>query len=166
MAALMIDDGGVLQCIELAKDGIVTQLYPLNQSEVFGHTMFDETERGACARKAMESGEYTIAGPFELIQGGTGALLLDPIYTTDASGCKQFWGFSLLVIDWEKFVDELQLNKLEEASYHFRIWKKDAVTGKRVCIAQCDTSDVKDALEVTCEVPNDQWYFEIEPEGG
>lgn len=76
----------------------------------------------------MESGEYTIAGPFELIQGGTGALLLDPIYTTGASGCKQFWGFSLLVIDWEKFVDEMQLNKLEEASYHFRIWKKDAVT--------------------------------------
>ena len=52
MAALMIDDGGVLQCIELAKDGIVTHLYPLNQSEVFGHTIFDETERGACARKA------------------------------------------------------------------------------------------------------------------
>ena len=142
----------------------MTHLHPLNQSEVFGHTMFDETERGACARKTMESGEYTIAGPFKLIQSGTGALLLDPIYTTDASGCKQFWGFSLLVIDWEKFVDELQLNKLEEASYHFRIWKKAAVTGKRVCIAQCDTSDVKDALEVTCEVPNDQWYFEFEPE--
>ena len=123
MAALMIDDGGVLQCIGLAKDGIVTHLYPLNQSEVLGHTMFDKTERGACAHKAMESGEYTIAGPFELIQGGTGALLLDPIYTTDASSNKQFWGFSLLVIDWEKFVDELQLNKLEEASYRFRIWK-------------------------------------------
>ena len=101
--------------------------------------MFDKTERGACAHKAMESGEYTIAGPFELIQGGTGALLLDPIYTTDASSNKQFWGFSLLVIDWEKFVDELQLNKLEEASYRFRIWKKDAVTGERVCIAQCNT---------------------------
>ena len=52
LTALMIDDGGVLQCIELAKDGIVTQLYPLNQSEVLGHTMFDKTERGACARKA------------------------------------------------------------------------------------------------------------------
>ena len=139
MAALMIDDGGVLQCIGLAKDGIVTHLYPLNQSEVLGHTMFDKTERGACAHKAMESGEYTIAGPFELNQGGTGALLLDPIYTTDASSNKQFWGFSLLVIDWEKFVDELQLNKLEEASYRFRIWKKDAVTGERVCIAQCNT---------------------------
>lgn len=37
MAALMIDDGGVLQCIEPAKDGIVTQLYPLNQSEVHVH---------------------------------------------------------------------------------------------------------------------------------
>ena len=52
MAALMIDGGGVLQCIELAKDGIATHLYPLNQSEVLGHTMFDETEHGACARKA------------------------------------------------------------------------------------------------------------------
>ena len=62
MAALMIDDGGVRQCIELAKDGIVTQLYPLNQSEVLGrHTMFDETERGACARKAMESDEVVPA---------------------------------------------------------------------------------------------------------
>ncbi len=166
MAALMIDDGGVLQCIELAKDGVVTQLYPMDQSKVLGHTMFDDTERGARARKAMESGEYTIAGPFELIQGGTGTLLFDPIYTTDANGDKQFWGFSQLVIDWDKFVDELQLNKLEEASYHFQIWRKNAVTGERVSIAQCDTPDVEDALEVTCDVPNDEWYFEIEPEGG
>ena len=166
MASLMLDKDGAVQCIELAKDGTVTQLYPLDQSMVLGHSMFDDTERGACARKAMETGEYTIAGPVELIQGGTGALLFDPIYTTDANGDKQFWGFSLLVIDWDKFVDELQLNKLEEAAYNFQIWKKNALTGERVSIAQSSTPDTEDALEVTCDVPNDEWYFEIKPEGG
>ena len=34
MAALMLDKDGAVQCIELAKDGTVTQLYPLDQSMV------------------------------------------------------------------------------------------------------------------------------------
>lgn len=27
--------------------------------------------------------KYTIAGPFELVQGGNGVLLFDPVYRTD-----------------------------------------------------------------------------------
>ncbi len=165
VASLMMDKNDALQCIELAKDGIITQLYPPDQSEVLGHTMFDDTERGECARKARDSGEYTIAGPFELIQGSMGALLFDPIYTEQA-GEKTFWGFSLLVIDWNKFVEELQLNKLEEAAYQFRIWKFDSESGEQVTIAQGQEPAGEDALEVVCKVPNDEWHFDIMPEGG
>lgn len=167
LAELLQDDTDVLQAIELAQDGIVTRAYPLAPNrQALGLNMLEDEERRASANLAKESGKYTIAGPFELVQGGTGALLFDPIYRADENGNDDFWGFSILVLDWEKFVEELDLDQLEDASYHYRIWKNDLETGKRVVLAQCDTLEEKDALEVTCDVPNDRWYFEIILKGG
>lgn len=167
LAELMQDDTEVLQAIELAQDGIVTQAYPLEPNrQALGLNMLENKERKASANLAKESGKYTIAGPFELVQGGMGALLFDPIYRPDEKGNDTFWGFSILVLDWEKFVEELDLEQLEDASYHYRIWKNDLETGERVVLAQCDAMEEKDALEVTCDVPNDRWYFEIMLKGG
>ncbi|MFR9071823.1 MAG: ATP-binding protein [Blautia sp.] len=121
---------------------------------------------GRRPRLTKESGEYTIAGPFELQQGGIGALLFDPIYTTDDSGNKTFWGFSLLVLDWESFLDEIELNTLEEAGYTYEIWKISPATGEHVSIAHSGNSRRFDAMEVLCTVPNDTWHFEIVPKNG
>ena len=102
----------------------------------------------------------------ELQQGGIGALLFDPIYTTDDSGNKTFWGFSLLVLDWESFLDEIELNTLEEAGYTYEIWKISPATGEHVSIAHSGNSRRSDAMEVLCTVPNDTWHFEIVPKNG
>ena len=52
----------------------------------------------------------------------------------------------------EKFIDEVKLEKLEEASYHYQVWKKNPVTGKKLTIAQCEEPVMDNALEVVCEV--------------
>ena len=111
--------------------------------------------------------EYTIAGPFELVQGGTGVLLFDPIYTSSTEGEEQFWGFSVLVLNWEKFLNEVELNKLESAGYQYRIWKKeDETVDGTVVLAESTESVPEDCLEVACEVPNDTWYVDITPKQG
>ena len=163
----MLDSDGIIQAIELAPDGVVNQVYPLAENErALGLDLIHDAERGKNATLSKNSGKYTIAGPFTLVQGGTGCLLMDPIYRT-ADGARQFWGFSVLVIDWDRFVASLQLEKLEQASYHYAIWKTDLTTGERVTIAQCQNGDLSDdALEVLCTMPNDTWHFDIEPEGG
>lgn len=167
LASLMQDDTRVLQAIELAPAGVVTQVYPLERNrQAIGLNMFENEERKARAYLARQSGEYTIAGPFELIQGGKGALLFDPIYLSDENGNQQFWGFSILVLDWSRFIEELGLESLERTSYHYQIWKKDLSTGERIILAQCDQPTSSDALEVACDVPNDRWYVEIIPKGG
>ena len=167
LASLMQDDTRVLQAIELAPAGVVTQVYPLERNrQAIGLNMFENEERKARAYLARQSGEYTIAGPFELIQGGKGALLFDPIYLSDENGNQQFWGFSILVLDWSRFIEELGLESLERTSYHYQIWKKDLSTGERIILAQCDQPASSDALEVACDVPNDRWYVEIIPKGG
>lgn len=167
LSSLMQDDQNVIKAHELAKDGIVTLIYPMSGNEAaLGLNTLENPARRQEATLTKESGEYTIAGPFELQQGGIGALLFDPIYTTDDSGNKTFWGFSLLVLDWESFLDEIELNTLEEAGYTYEIWKISPATGEHVSIAHSGNSRRFDAMEVLCTVPNDTWHFEIVPKNG
>ena len=168
LAAMMRDDEHVIEAIETAEDGIVSQVYPMNgNSLAVGLNFFENNERKEAAVLARDSGQYTIAGPFDLVQGGKGVLLFDPIYRSEEkSGEKQFWGFSILVLNWDRFIEEMDLNSLDEAAYHYQIWRKDVTTGEKIIIAQCQDPVLDDALEVACEVPNDIWYIEIEPNDG
>ena len=167
LCKLLQDDAHVVEAFELAKDGKVSQVYPLEgNEEAIGLDMFTHPERKKEASLAKESGQYTIAGPFELVQGGTGALLFDPVYTKDSNGNKQFWGFSLLVLNWDKFVEKLNLDSLETAGYHYQIWKHNMSTDEDVPITQCSNVNLQFALEVACDVPNDTWYVEISPHNG
>ena len=167
LSRLMQDENQVISAHELAKDGCISQVYPFEENkEAIGLDMLKDPERKAAANLAKDSGEYTLAGPYELVQGGVGALLFDPIYIEDSSGEEQFWGFSILVIDWDKFIAQTELSKLEDAGYSYQIWKKVLDTDKKVVLAQCEKPKEKDTLEVACKVPNDTWYFEIDPVNG
>ena len=167
LSRLMQDEDYIIKTHEIAKDGIVSQIYPIQGNEnAMGFNVLEDSERKKAALLARDSGEYTIAGPFDLVQGGTGVLLFDPVYQTDAQGNEKFWGFSILVMDWEKFIDKMELDKLEEAGYHYQIWKRDNKDNEKVVIAQCVNFEKEDTLEVACKVPNDTWYFEIIPGNG
>ena len=166
LSRLMQDEDDIIKVHEIAKDGIVSQIYPMEGNEdVIGLNMIENPERKKEACLARDSGEYTIAGPFELVQGGNGVLLFDPVYRTDTKGCKKFWGFSILVMDWQKFIKKMELDQLEDAGYHYQIWKK-GTDDEKIVIAQCDNLQEADTMEVACTVPNDTWYFEIVPENG
>lgn len=167
MSELMMDKEGVIEAIEYARNGVITEVYPMEGNEdAIGLNLLENPAREKEATLAMTSGQFTIAGPFELAQGGMGALLLDPIYTADKSGAEHFWGFSVLVLDWDAFLDEVQLEKMERLGYHYQLWHTSPSTGEKVIIAQCEKMDMKQALQVVCDVPNDTWYFEIMPDVG
>ena len=162
LASYMKQNKNVIEAYELAPNGIIEKAYPLKGNEkVIGMNTLELPERQKEANIARKSGEYTIAGPYELKQGGTGALLFDPIYINDGNE-KKFWGFSILVLNWDAFLEELEVDKLEDATYHFKVWK-EGNKGKHVTIVSCGHSSLNHTLSVACEVPNDTWYFEIVP---
>ena len=166
LSYLMKGNKKVIEAYELAPGGVVSEVYPLSgNKQALGMDMLQLPERKREATLAKESGEYTIAGPYELKQGGTGALLFDPIYVKDENGQDEFWGFSILVMNWKNFVEELNVESLEAESYHFRIWKYNQYK-KKVTIMQGEEHDFTDALNVECAVPNDTWHFEIVPKNG
>lgn len=167
LSQMISDDSQIIKVIEQAPDGVVKDIYPLKgNEEAFGIDMLNNPARKYEANLAMKSGQYTIAGPYELNQGGLGSLLFEPIYITDKSGEKSFWGFSILVLDWNRFLEELELDKLTDASYCYQMWKKDGNSGKKTIIAQGGDAIHKGAVQISCKVPNDTWYFEIIPHTG
>ena len=167
LSQMMQDKQNVIEAHELAKDGIVSHIYPMKgNEEAMGLNMLEHPDRKKEANLAKTSSQYTIAGPFPLVQGGNGALLFDPVYVKDEAGEDTFWGFSILVLNWDHFMEEVETYKLEDTSYQYLIWKNGTEPGEKLTIAQSEKFSFKDTLEVACDVPNDTWYFEIEPKAG
>lgn len=167
LAPAIMDKNGVIQCIELAKDGTIDYVYPLQDNEhVLGLNLLTAEKRRHEAGLARKTGKYTIAGPFPLVQGGVGALLFDPIYMNNDKGEEKFWGFAVVVIDWEAFVKEVNLEHLTKSGYHYSIWHRDPYTGAKASIATSDHLVSENAIQVSCPMPNDLWYVDIEVDGG
>lgn len=167
LAKMLPNEDGIVKAFELALDGVVTDVFPQQGNEnAFGINMLTDHERKDDANRAKETGNYTLGGPYKLKQGGTGALLFHPVYKEDSIDNDSFWGFVIMVIDWDKFIDEIGLDRLNEASYCYEIWTTDETTGSRVVLTQSQEHIPKNSLTVECEIPNDTWYVDIVPDEG
>ena len=167
LAEMLPNEDGIIKAFELAPNGVVTDVFPQQGNEkAFGINMLTDHDRKEDANRAKETGNYTLGGPYELKQGGTGALLFHPVYKEDSIDNDSFWGFVIMVIDWDKFIDEIGLDRLNEASYCYEIWTTDETTGNRVVLTQSQEHIPKNSLTVECEIPNDTWYVDIVPDEG
>lgn len=167
LASMLPNEDGVVKAFELAPKGVVAEIYPMKENaEAIGLDLLTEHERAADAKLAKDSKEYTLAGPFTLKQGGTGALLFNPVYQVNTAGQQTFWGFIVLVIDWDKFVANMGLDRLSDADYCYTIWTEDQQTGEPNVLVQCPHTLPKDRLTVSYTLPNDSWHFDIIPSDG
>ena len=162
IASRLYSEDSAIQAIELAPNGIVKKMYPIEGNEqAYGINLLTDHTRKFAANSAKSTSKYTMEGPYDLKQGGKGALLYDPIYVND-----EFWGFSILVIDWDAFLTEIHLDELEKASYDFVIWKEDHITKDKIIISKSTNEIDTNTLLIKCKLPNNKWNFEIVPKQG
>ena len=99
IAADMISSYGGIDSLQLAPDGIVSLIYPLEGNEAaIGHDLLDDPARRVEALAAIESRELTLAGPFTLVQGGVAVIGRLPVFVPDGAGGDRFWGFTITLI--------------------------------------------------------------------
>ena len=96
--------------MQLAPDGIVTYVYPLEGNEKAFGNIFESPERRAEAEYARDTGKMTLAGPYELSQGGMGP---GPGIVDEISVPNGTWFFSMQPktgwISWENTILELMI---------------------------------------------------------
>lgn len=149
--------------LQLAPNGIITYVVPMQGNEpAVGHNLLVDEKRNKEAIAAMKSGRLTLAGPFGLIQGGTGAIGRLPIFLPREDGERVFWGFATALIRVPKLLDEARLSGLAEEGYRFQLWRVHPDTGAQHVIAASGGA-LESPVVHEFDVPNGKWNISVAP---
>lgn len=89
IAADLIDD--TIQSIQIAPDGVVTDIYPAAGNEAGKIDLIHDEQRGEISRYSRDHDLTIMQGPFSLQQGGMGIAIRNPVYLKNDAGQEYFW---------------------------------------------------------------------------
>ena len=103
LASRALEGNRQLRSISVAPDLVVTMTYPLagNEASIGLDYRTHETQAPAALRAAA-SGRVVLAGPVDLVQGGTAFVARFPVFPDDGDGDRKLWGLVSAVIDSER----------------------------------------------------------------
>jgi len=149
--------------LQLHPDGIFKYVVPMKGNEsAIGHNLLLDPERTKEAFLAKDSNKLTLAGPFNLIQGGIGAVARLPIYLDTNEG-KQFWGFSAALIRFPDVLNTTNLSSLVDLGIGYQLSRIHPDTGDIQIISTSNTPLIDDAEVFNIAIPNGYWTFQAYP---
>ena len=148
--------------LQLAPDGVIAQIYPMAGNEAaIGHDILNDDMRKDEARVAVRDRELTLAGPFELLQGGTAVIGRNPVFMLQANGDEKFWGFTSALILLEDLIGGSGLNALASTKYVYELSRVLPETGLKSVFAGSGNTVGVDMQSIEIMVPNGSWILEI-----
>lgn len=114
-----------LQSIQLAPNGVVTDIYPALGNEAGKIDLIHDEQRGEICRYGRDNKVTTLQGPFPLKQGGSGIAVRNPVYLEDENGNETFWGFTIVILRVPEVFSRSTL-ALERFGYAYRLSKSNA----------------------------------------
>ncbi len=154
-----------IQSVQLAPDGVVTQIYPAEGNEAGLIDLIDrDDERGDSCRFARDNDVVVMQGPFDLLQGGSGIAIRNPVYL-EQDGQKTFWGFTIVIVKVPELF-EGSIDTLSDQGYDYRLLKAASPTSSDY-VEVCGSSDISDdALAHDFEAMGVSWRLEVYPQDG
>jgi diguanylate cyclase (GGDEF)-like protein len=117
LADRLIASFGSITNLQLAPGAIIRQIHPLaGHEKAIGHNLLRDDKRRHAARTAIDTGLITLAGPFELVQGGIAVIARNPVFL-EGDGKQYFWGFVSALIMVEDLYAATELPRLERQGY-------------------------------------------------
>jgi len=148
--------------LQLAPQGVIEQIHPLVGNEkAIGHNILLDDARRDEARLAIERKSLTLAGPFELIQGGVAVIGRKPVFL-NRDGADYFWGFTSALILLDDLLNDIGLQELVETNTHYQLSRIHPQTGKLDVFAGNAGTDFKPTHEVDIIVPNATWVLQAQ----
>ncbi len=147
--------------IQLAPDGVITDIYPLAGNEkAIGHDILKDDRRRDEARKAVSTHKMTLAGPFSLVQGGVAVIGRQPVFIPDGD-TERFWGFASALIHLDSLLDVADFIELENQGYAYELTYSEIGTNKVKTISRSNDSLGELWYQEEIQVPNNIWILRI-----
>jgi len=167
LAADMLKHYDGLSSLQLAPNGVVRQVYPLQgNAQAIGLDILNDPRRRAEAIDTIASRTLTLAGPFTLLLGGTGVVGRLPVFLHDEDGQERFWGFIIALFRLPDLLEASQLNRLIQSGYDYELWHIHPEAQARSVFARSTQTSLANAMAFDIEVPNGRWVLSIAPRGG
>lgn len=150
--------------LQLAPQGKVTNIYPLQGNEAGLIDLLEDEKRGPISRYARDSGRNVMQGPFELKQGGKGIAIRHPVYKINSTGQKEFWGFTIVIIKVpEVFHNTIEM--IKNFNYAYALYAQEPISQQWQQIMDSG-QELVDPLVVEFQILDTCWKLAIMPAKG
>ncbi len=150
--------------LQLAPGGIIQHVVPLADNKiVIGLNLLQDPARNKEALLARDTGKLTLGGPFELKEGGLGAVGYLPVFLDDSQGKPSFWGLTAVLIRYPQALEEARLTQLTQQGFGYELWRIHPDSGKKQSIAASSDAALIDPVTRTRTMPNGSWMLSVAP---
>ena len=163
IAAKMMDDS--IQSIQIAPNGVVTEIYPEEGNESGKIDLINDSDRGEISRYARDNDTVIVQGPFKLKQGGCGIAVRNPVYLEDENGQKSFWGFTIVILKVPD-IFSASVEALSDFGYKYSLQKSAAPWDDSYEWVYGSKKELNNPVIYDFDVYGDKWRLEILPKSG
>ncbi len=151
--------------IALAPDLVVNRVYPFEPNKAALGLDYNKNDaQRAAAFRVRDSGEVVLAGPLNLVQGGTGFVGRFPVWDT-RNGQPRFWGLVAAVIDADVLYKEAGLLD-PSLAIDIALIGKDG-TGAQGELFFGDSTILNDSpILMDIQLPSGSWQMAVRPKIG
>lgn len=162
LANEMLGMYGGLSSLQLAPNGVIRQVVPLQGNEAaIGHDLLGDPARNKEAFLALKSRSLTLAGPFELRQGGQAVVGRLPVFINAGSSSERFWGFSTALIRIPDLLRASALGEGKQPGHDFSLVRVHPDTGEVQIIWASGKVRLEDPVGFSITVPNGKWTLQV-----
>lgn len=154
-----------IQSVQLAPNGVVTEIYPEEGNETGKIDLLKDSKRGEISNYAKDHNITIIQGPIKLKQGGSGLVVRNPIYLEDKNGQEYFWGFPIAVLRVPEIFED-STNALSKFKYNYRLSREASVLDKKYVEVDANCDKMIRPVTYNLTVGKEKWKLEIMPRAG
>ena len=154
-----------IESVQLAPDGVVTDIYPISGNEAGKIDLIHDKERGKISRYARDNHTIITQGPFELKQSGYGVAVRNPVYLKDENGQEYFWGFTIVILRVPDIFSDT-LNALSNFGYEYRLSKTDTPWSDTYKVVYQSDRQLTHPVSYNFTIGEENWRFEVTPKSG
>ena len=155
----------VIESIQLAPDGNVTDIYPSEGTEASKIDLLQDKDCSKISCYARDNHVIITQGPFDLKQDGCGIAVRNPVYLKDENNQEYFWGFTIVILRVPDIFSDA-ISALSDFGYEYRLSKTDAPWSDTYKVVYQSDKQLTHTVSYGFTIGEENWTLEVAPESG
>ena len=148
-----------IESVQLAPDGVVTDIYPAEGNEAGKIDLLHDKDRGRISCYARDNHTIITQGPFELKQGSYGIAVRNPVYLNDEHGQAYFWGFTIVILRVPDIFSD-SIHALSGFGYEYRLSKTETPWSDTYKTVYQSDGQITQPVSYDFTIGKESWKFE------